>query len=127
MRRVRYVSAATPPASSIPALKTPTSVVKAARPGWARIADCTSTTNGDVTCGFMPAAANARADAPSARRDARLPTTSAMKSGSFTPAIRASLYGASMYRERAMARELLTVDQIMAILTDTGIVEALTR
>ena len=32
-----------------------------------------------------------------------------------------------MYRERAMARELLTVDQIMAILTDTGIVEALTR
>ena len=53
MRRVRNVSAATPPASSIPAPKTPTSVVKAARPGWARIADCTSMTNGDVTCGFM--------------------------------------------------------------------------
>ena len=48
-------------------------------------------TNGDVTCGFMPAAANARADAPSARRDVGLLTTSAMKSGSFTPAIRASL------------------------------------
>ena len=91
MRRVRNVSAATPPASSIPAPNTPMSVVKAARPGWARIADCTSMTNGDVTCGFIPAAANARADAPSARRDARLPTTSSMKSGSFTPATRASL------------------------------------
>ena len=93
-RRRRYASAATPPASSVAAPSTPIRVVAAASSGCARIAACTSTTNGEVTCGFMPAAASASADAPSDLRAARLSTTSAMKPGSFTPAIGASVTSA---------------------------------